>query len=451
MSSAIHPADSVPFGNSRTRRLAWPLIAVLAIQAVLALRLFLTIHTEAVNIFFWDQWDFNNPILFHPQPLWRAFLYQHGPERQGLGAFVGLLVGHFSDWSTRADAFSIAIIVVVASLCALWLKKRLFGSLVYTDVVIPMLFFTRVQWETYLGTTNPAHGSLPLLLIVLYCLAWTSGRDIAKYPLILIFNFLAIYTGFALFLGFVTPVILALDAYQAGRSAPRAAWWPITACLLSIVSIASFFAHYVRNPDCLAFIHSHPGAYLAFVSMMLSGFLAARGFYLSTATGAAVLAIFIAVGAGQLKRFFVPSDKRNRSAIILALLGFSLAFASVTAVGRICMASESGQNSRYMIYLVPGFLGIYFYLLMCRGKLGKWPIATLLLLALLASFPTGVAHKGTMQKARLDWRNCYLRLEDVERCDEITHFSIYPRPETTTHLQEKLLDLKQRHLNLYAR
>ena len=115
------------------------------------------------------------------------------------------------------------------------------------------------------------------------------------------------------------------------------------------------------------------------------------------------------------------------------------------------MASEGPQNSRYMIYLVPGFLAIYFYLLMCRDKLGKWPIATLLLLALLASFPTGVAHKGTMQKARLDWKNCYLRLENVERCDEITHFSIYPRPETTTHLQEKLLDLKQRHLNLYAR
>ncbi len=451
MSAASHPTDSLAFGNSPARRLASPLIAVLAVEAVLALRLFLTIHQETVNIFFWDQWDFNNPILFHPQPLWRAFLYQHGPERQGLGALVGLLVGHFSHWSTRADAFSIAIVVVVACLCALWLKKRLFGSLVYTDVVIPMLFFTRVQWETYLGTTNPAHGTLPLLLIVLYSLAWTIERDIVKYPLIVIFNFFAIYTGFALFLGFVTPLILALDAYQSGRSARRTAWWPIAACFLSIVSIASFFVHYVWNPDCLAFIHSHPGAYLAFVSMMLSGFLAARGFYLSTATGAVALAVFIAVAAGQVRRFFAPADKRNMNAIILALIGFSLAFASGTAVGRICMASEGPQNSRYMIYLVPGFLAIYFYLLMGQGELGKWPIATLLLLALLASFPTGVAHKGTMQKPRLDWKNCYLRLESIERCDEITHFSIYPRPETTTHLQEKLLDLKQRHLNLYAR
>jgi hypothetical protein len=159
----------------------------------------------------WDQWDFNDPILFYPQPLWQAFRYQHGPHRQGLEALAGLLIGRLSHWNTRADAFGIGIIVVLASLCALWLKRRLFGSLGHTDVIIPMLFFTRVQWETFLGTTNPAHGSLLLLLIVLYCLSWTNRRDIAKYPLIVIFNFLAVYTGFGLFLGSVTPVILALE------------------------------------------------------------------------------------------------------------------------------------------------------------------------------------------------------------------------------------------------
>jgi hypothetical protein len=27
-----------------------------------------------------------------------------------------------------------------------------------------------------------------------------------------------------------------------------------------------------------------------------------------------------------------------------------------------------------------------------------------------------------MEQAHLDWKSCYLRLEDVQRCDEITHF-----------------------------
>jgi hypothetical protein len=429
-----------------------PLVLVLAADAVLAFRLFLTIRTEAVNIFYWDQWDFNDPILFHPQSLWQAFRHQHGPHRQGLGAFVGLLVGRLSRWNTRSDAFAIAMIVIIASLCALWLKKRLFGFLAYSDVIIPMLFFTRVQWETYLGTTNPAHGSLPLLVIVLYCLAWASPHEFLKYPLVLILNFVAIYTGFGLFLGFVTPVLLALDSYSSIRSKQNSPWYPIVACLLSVASLASFFIDYVRNPDCLSFIHSHPASYLAFVSMMFSGFLAARGFYLSTAAGAVVLAIFIVVAFAQLRRFLIRSDKKeNMSAIILALLGFSLLFGSGTAVGRICIESGSGQTSRYMIYLVPAFLGVYFYLLTLEGKLRKWSIATLLVLSLLASFPTGVAHKGTMEKAQLDWKNCYLRLEDVERCDEITNFTVYPPPEAATHLQEKLLYLKQHQLNLYAK
>jgi hypothetical protein len=429
-----------------------PLSLVLAVDAVLAFRLFLTISTEAVNIFYWDQWDFNDPILFHPQPFWQAFRHQHGPHRQGLGAFVGLLVGGVSHWSTRADAFSIGIIVVIASLCALWLKKRLFGSLTYSDVIIPMLFFTRVQWETFLGTTNPAHGSLPVLLVVLFGLAWTCQHDILKYPLIVIFNFLAIYTGFGLFLGFVTPALLALDAYQTGRSKGGIAWHAIAACLVSVASIASFFADYARNPDCLGFIDSHPASYLAFVTMMFSGFLAARGLYFSVVSGGIVVAILIRVAIAQIKRFFLASaDNRNISAIVLTLISFSLLFSSGTAAGRICIEAGSGQTSRYMIYLAPAFLGIYFYALSLYGKVRTWSIATLLALSLLASFPTGVAHKGTMEKARLDWKNCYLRLEDVERCDDITNFTLYPRPEAATHLQEKLLYLEQHQLNLYAK
>jgi hypothetical protein len=123
---------------------------VLATCAALAFRLFLTIRTEAVNIFYWDQWPFNDPILFHPQPLWQAFLHQHGPHRQGLGAFAGLVVGRLSQWNTRTDAFAIGITVVIASLCALWLKKRLFGFLAYSDVIIT----GRVCVESSTGQTS---------------------------------------------------------------------------------------------------------------------------------------------------------------------------------------------------------------------------------------------------------------------------------------------------------
>lgn len=446
----INRTDSASPDRAHNRFLS-PWTIALATCAVLASRLFLTIQTETVNIFYWDQWDFNDPILFHPQPFWQAFRHQHGPHRQGIGACFGLLVGRLSHWSTRAEAFSIGIIVVIAGLCALWLKKRLFGSLTYSDVIIPMFFFTRVQWETFLGTTNPAHGSLPLLLIVLYGLAWTCSSDLLKYPLILIFNFMVIYTGFGLFLGFVTPALLALDVCQTGRRDRRTPWHLIAACFVSLASIASFFVNYARNLDCLGFIHSHPASYLAFVTMMFSGFLAARGLYFSVLSGAVVVIILIGVAVAQFRRFFLGSkNERDTTAIVLAFVSFSLLFSSGTAAGRMCMDTGGGQTSRYMIYLVPAFLGLYFYILSLGGKGRRWPILTLLILALLASFPTGVAHKGTMQKARLNWKICYLRLEDIDRCDEMTNFTLYPKPESATHLKEKLLFLKEQRLNLYA-
>jgi hypothetical protein len=444
--------DMVPVGDSKTGQLSRPLLVVLATDAVLAFRLFLTIHTEAVNIFYTDQWDFNEPVLFHPQPLWQAFRHQHGPHREGLGAFIGLAVGRLSHWNTRAEAFTIGIIVVVASLCALWLKKRLLGALTYWDAIIPMLFFTRVQWETFLGSTNPALGALPLLLIVVYALAWTCQRDLLRYSLILISNFLSIYTGYGLFLGFVTPPLLAIDAYQKARTEGHKAWYPVAACLLSVASLLSFFSGYVQNPNCFAFIHSHPASYVKFVMMMFSGFLAARGFYFSVVSGVIVFAILLVIVVNRLKRICLLSgNHRNLSDIVIALIAFSLVFSSTTAAGRICIEGGSGQTSRYMIYMVPAFLAIYFYALTLSEKLRTRCLAILLVLSLLASFPTGVAHKGTMQKARLEWRDCYLKLEDVDRCDEITNFSVYPRPEAVTHLQEKLQFLKQHRLNLYAR
>ena len=217
--------------------------------------------------------------------------------------------------------------------------------------------------------------------------------------------------------------------------------------------MGSFFVDYVRNPDCLSFIYSHPASYFAYISMMFAGFLSGRGYYFPILAGAVVLVLFFAVVFVRSAQIVGPSNKdrdTSASVIILSLLGFSLLFGAGTATGRICLESSPAQTSRYMIYLAPAFLGIYLQALSLQGQVRRASVTTLLVLALLASFPTGVAHKGTMEKARLIWKNCYLRLEEVEQCDEITNFKLYPVPEAT-QLKEKLLFLKQHQLNLYAK
>ena len=45
------------------------------------------------------------------------------------------------------------------------------------------------------------------------------------------------------------------------------------------------------------------------------------------------------------------------------------------------------------------------------------------------------------------WGACYLKTEDIERCNRQAKFSLYPAPP---ELKARLIYLKQHHLNLFA-
>ena len=375
-----------------------------------------------------------------------------------MGALVGLLVGYFSHWNTRCEAFAVGAIVVIASLCALWLKKRLYGSLSYWDAIIPMLFFMRVQWETYLGTTNPAHGSLPLLLIMLYGLAWTCRSDVLKYPLVLVLNFLAIYTGFGLFMGLITPALLAFDGYRKFKSVPQSnPWYAMVACAVSVASLAHFFGGYVEAPaaDCFSFPYAHPTQYILFMNLMFARFVGVRGYYFPMVAGGLMILGFLAVLFVRLRRILsLRKETRITSLVIITLMSFSLLFGTSTAIGRVCLGLDINVAgaSRYMIYLVPGFLGLYFHALSLGGRLRRYSLYVFLALSILASFPSGVAHKGRIGQARLDWKNCYLKIEDIAQCNELASTQIYPVPKAeATRLKDKLNFLKNHQLNLFAK
>ena len=65
---------------------------VALVFAALAFRLFRLTAQYAVNIFFWDQWDFNDATLFEHHSPWQIFRFQHGSHRQGLGGLLAALV-----------------------------------------------------------------------------------------------------------------------------------------------------------------------------------------------------------------------------------------------------------------------------------------------------------------------------------------------------------------------
>ena len=142
--------------------------------------------------------------------------------------------------------------------------KRLYGALSVSDVVIPAILFTPEQWENLFGTANFAHGPLPLLLIVLHCLAWTWERNTVKYPLVLLLNFVTMYTGFHLFLGVLTSIVLILAYWASTPEARLPRTYFLGFLIVSRLSLRAFFLDYTFHADldCFSFPLRSPTTYL---------------------------------------------------------------------------------------------------------------------------------------------------------------------------------------------
>ena len=416
-----------------------------------ATRLFRMVYRYSVNIFFRDQWSLGEATVFQNHSLIEIFRWQYGPHRLGLGGVLSKIVGPLIRWNSRYESFGIWGVICLACLAAIWLKRRLFGEITYTDAVIPLLFLTPVQYESLLGGTSPSHGPLPLLLVVLYCLAWTiQSDDRWKYSLVLALNFVLIYTGFGLFVGIITPCVAIVEFY---RRRNRIA---LFACAVAVLSLASFFVGY--HPETYAGCPvrlEHPIYYFLFVSFMLARFIQV---YVSFNL---VLAIII----GSLLAFALLSTAGTLSIKLLAekrppaqklipwiLVTYSLLFSFATAYGRSCLGLGAAQGSRYMTYLVLCFFGLYLYALSVSVRIERNVVTAMVVaLALLSSARTAGTDRRAIEQTsqqQIQWKDCYLRSRDIKGCDEQSGISIYWTPEPPS-LQSKLDFLERNRLNLF--
>lgn len=437
------------------RRLSLPL--VLLASALLGWRNALNVGRYSVNVLYLDQWDFFTP-LFEGKGFPTAFLWQVGPVRHGLGYLVNKYVAELTGWDTRAESFVILGLVFAAMLVALYLKTRLLGPVTLTDVAIPLMFLAPVLTGLYTIVPNPAHGALPLLLAMLYCVAWTFRGPLA-YAAVVALNVLLIFTGFGLFMGVITPAVLALEVYRAARGGGRGRWRvPAAALALALLSLAVFFVDYKLNPavDCFRFPDEQPLRYVWYTGLMFAGYLRVGGHgLLPSVAGVGLTLLLVGVLAYHVTLLLRDAaPEKYASLVITILIGFSLIFCLNTAVGRVCRGVDSAQAARYMPYLVPAFLGLYFQLLSLGRARRLMRFAPHLCAAVLAvmSLPLGAAGVASLEEYRRgksEWKRCYLERENVEECNRAARFEIYP-PGENRHLREKLSYLKQHKLNLYA-
>jgi hypothetical protein len=444
--------------NLKSNKLA---VAAVALAFILySARMFLLISRYAVNIFFSDQWDFNDATLFQKHSLWKMFSWQHGPHRQGLGALFGKAVEPAFAWNSRTEAFVVGGVICVAGICALYLKRKLYGSLSFFDIAIVALIFTPAQWETLFGVANFAHGPFPLLLLLVYCLSWTLRKRTLRYPLVLILNFVTIYTGFGLFLGVLTPALLAFDYWSGapGNRLPRSYF--VTTLVIALLSLGSFFLGYRFNPavDCFTFQPMRFRVYAAFVDLMFAGLSSIKGTHgIYLVLGGIFLAaalITLAVAVRQLLRRQTGEMAESGSTaqlVILAMTAYSVLFCLNTAYGRQCGGLLPALSSRYAIYVEPAMLGLYFQFLNVRQQyVRKSLLFGFLLAVVVASSRADRREMEHFRSIKQTWKACYLQTEDIQHCNEIVGYPIYPYPPERTHLQEKLQYLKRTRQNLYA-
>ena len=248
---------------------------------LLALRLAAFVNRYAVDIIYWDQWDFLQG-LFDGADAWTLFRWQHGPQRQGIGNLIHAALYSATGWNTRADTAASAVMLLLAAAAALWLVKRVCGSLSPWDVAVPLIFLTTSSTETHLVVPNLAHGPVPALLLVGYGLALTVPSHATRCALLVIINFFAVNTGFTVLLGGITPAILLVQAYASPLTVRERAVSAsgIAACA---GTVALFFHGLVlySATECFQFPHVRPWEYVPY-----TGFVLARPFGFEAGDGA---------------------------------------------------------------------------------------------------------------------------------------------------------------------
>ena len=444
------------------------IIFVGTITSILLIRFFLFIVQNSVNILFWDQWGFLSPLFTDKNDFWTMFSLQHGPHRQGLGGILLKLLYPASGWNTNLEVLISALIVTAACCIALFTKRKAFGQLTWTDIAIPLTFFTLIQYENYVGTPNPAHGPIPILLIssISYCLL--IGNTLVRALSLATLTFFTTYTGFAIFSGIPVAFLLIAQLWKSQTKSEKIIYsLSAGACVLSF---ASFLIGYTKQPavDCFKFPDDHPLQYLQFVVVLFGRSLGLFDFgsFTNAASPALVLSFglsvvlfsaLVLIAAFSFMKLFRRQDRQKdrQSELIFYLASFTLIFAVFTAIGRVCLGSTAPLSSRYVPYSAPGILALYFYCLrlftvetLNKGLRTGLLIGFVLLLC-VKEIKLADADRATVDWYRIGktkWAECYLKESNVAACDRIASFKVYPEPGA---IDKKLEYLRTNNLNFF--
>lgn len=445
----------------------------------LALRLLQMVDLYAVDLLFYDQIELYEAFLDDPSA-WDLFRYQHGPHRQGLPFLGTWLLARLTDWNARADAFHVLAYVVVATGLALALRRRLSGPFAWTDVAIPLLLLTPAQYGIFVHAPNASHCAGPLVLLLLMGHAFLIRDPRRRVAALVVLDFLAVHTGFAIFAGAPVPILLGLAAARDHRAARRGdAAFALGGAILCIVWIGVFLVGYTGR-NGLAAVENAPrlAHYPIFVATMFANVLGLKDpGPLPIAVGALVALAAAALVLRQLPRLVARSDRKNelprkregederaddessaiataRAEVLFLLAAFSLLYCAATAVGRVQFGLSGAQSSRYVPLVAPAFLALVLFATQLERKTLRHLLGGLAVAALVqAGFPMHPLEEGFMkqlaQKKR-SWVASYRETGSVEQASRAARLRIDPFRDPRRSTDETFAWLREQRLSFFA-
>lgn len=426
-----------------------------AVVLVLAFRLFYFINQNAVNILYSDQWDTYLPLFRGAGDL-ETFFFQAGQLRLGLGGLFYKYIALFSGWNTRAESFSLGAVMILNAVLAVYLKWRIFRKLTVWDSLIVFICLGLPQLEAPISVVFPSHGIIPLFLVIVYGICLTLENVKYRLASLLTIGFLTTFTGWGLFLGFISPLVFFIFALKATDKTER-----IYAGLSLIISIAVIFVYFrgyqfFGGVGCFTFPHYPLTDYWLFLAKLFTNtmmLVCGRKNFLWQIFGSLVLIFMLATAVWSVRRLFYAKTFEAKYLVLFVFTAFSLLFGAMSAVGRVCMDVCQADGARYQPLLVPAWLAFIFALNFLEFDWLKVTMFVSLAVACFILPETRLKiysqNLRAMKEKKIVWRDCYLQKSNAEICDRETDFKIFS-PVESKYAQERIDFLKERKLNFFA-
>ena len=443
-----------------------PLRLIASLCAVLYANWIIAIARFQPNVMFMDQWDFFYP-LFYDKGWWDRFVHQHGPVREGIGFVVSGWILEATKLDVRYDSVWIATLLLAAAVLALRLKSKMRGPLGFVDAWIPVLFLSLGQFETVVSTPNASHSVLPLALILLASNVWLSPRPAIRYGAGAVIAFLLTFTGFGLFGGAVIAALLATSSVRhAWRREGRVTWLAGGGLAVVVVGWLLFSVGYIFQPavEGFRFPWTPWTDYVRFVALMLNLPTWHTGASAPHYRMGGALAAVLTVATARIAWTWIKRQPSLNDDVLVLLMGSSLLFIAMTAVGRVSLGVRAGESSRYLSLMLPGWLAVYLApgasrLARALATLCVWLLAIAPYQAMpgraLTEWPGTLGltdHALELMRghgvSKAAWADVYLATASWEAAQAAVVQPIYPDP-AATRFDDKLRILRDRKLSFF--